>query len=91
MDEAILGGLRSGEDLPDFDYEDFEAGSTGQDRRGEDPGRDTPRSRGRYTDDGDDRISVRPPMMNKDEELAPIGTPSNQVLDKDIWTSSVWR
>ena len=44
------------EDLPDFDYEDFEAGSTGQDRRGEDPGRDTPRSRGRYTDDGDDRI-----------------------------------
>ena len=55
-EEAILGGLRSGEDLPDFDYEDFEVGSTGQDRRGEDPGRDTPRSRGRYTDDGDDRI-----------------------------------
>ena len=55
-EEAILGGLRSGEDLPDYDYEDFEAGSTGQDRRGEDPGRDTPRSRGRYTDDGDDRI-----------------------------------
>ena len=55
-EEAILDGLRSGEDLPDFDYEDFEAGSTGQDRRGEDPGRDTPRSRGRYTDDGDDRI-----------------------------------
>ena len=55
-EEAILGGLRSGEDLPDFDYEDFEAGSTGQDRRGEDPGRDTPRSCGRYTDDGDDRI-----------------------------------
>ena len=54
-EEAILGGLRSGEDLPDFDYEDFEAGSTGQERRGEDPGRDTPRSRGRYTDDGDDR------------------------------------
>ena len=52
-EEAILG---SGEDLPDYDYEDFEAGSTGQDRRGEDPGRDTPRSRGRYTDDGDDRI-----------------------------------
>ena len=44
-EEAILGGLRSGEDLPDFDYEDFEAGSTGQDRRGEDPGRDTPRGR----------------------------------------------
>ena len=55
-EEAILGDLRSGEDLPDYDYEDFEAGSTGQDRRGEDPGRDTPRSRGRYTDDGDDRI-----------------------------------
>ena len=55
-EEAILGGLRSGEDLPNCDYEDFEAGSTGQDRRGEDPGRDTPRSRGRYTDDGDDRI-----------------------------------
>ena len=55
-EEAILGGLRSGEDLPDFDYEDFKAGSTGQDRRGEDPDRDTPRSRGRFTDDGDDRI-----------------------------------
>ena len=55
-EEAILGGLRSGEDLPDFDYEDFEAGSTGQDRRGENPGRDTPRGRGRYADDGDDRI-----------------------------------
>ena len=55
-EEAILGGLRSGEDLPDFDYEDFEAGSTGQDRRGDDPDRDTPRSRGRFTDDGDDRI-----------------------------------
>ena len=39
-EEAILGGLRSGEGVPDFDYEDFEAGSTGQDRRGEDP--DTP-------------------------------------------------
>ncbi|CAJ1436958.1 unnamed protein product [Effrenium voratum] len=26
------------QDLPDYDYEDFEAGSTGQDRRGEDPG-----------------------------------------------------
>ena len=55
-EEAILGGLCSGEDLPDYDYEDFEAGSTGQDRRGEDPDRDTPRSRGRFTDDGDDRI-----------------------------------
>ena len=55
-EEAILGGLRSGEDLPDYDYEDFEAGSTGQGRRGEDPGRDTPRGRGRYADDGDDRI-----------------------------------
>ena len=55
-EEAILGGLRSGEDLPDFDYKDLGPGSTGQDRRGEDPGRDTPRSRGRYTDDGDDRI-----------------------------------
>ena len=55
-EEAILDGLRSGEDLPDYDYEDFEAGSTGQDRRGEDPGRDTPRGRGRYADDGDDRI-----------------------------------
>ena len=40
-EEAILGGLRSGEDLPDYDYEDFEAGSTGRDRRGEDPGRGT--------------------------------------------------
>ena len=51
-EEAILGGLRSGEDLPDYDYEDL----TGQDRRGEDPDRDTPRRRGRFTDDGDDRI-----------------------------------
>ena len=50
------GGLRSGEDLPDYGYEEFEAGSAGQDRRGDDPDRDTPRSRGRYTDDGDDRI-----------------------------------
>ena len=55
-EEAILGGLRSGEDLPDYDYEEFKAGSAGQDRRGDDPGRDTPQSRGRYTDDGDDRI-----------------------------------
>ena len=55
-EEAILDGLRSGEDLPDYDYEDFEAGSTGQDRRGEDPGRDTPRGRDRYADNGDDRI-----------------------------------
>ena len=55
-EEAILGGLRSGEDLPDYDYEEFEAGSAGQRRRGDDPERDTPRSRGRYTDDGDDRI-----------------------------------
>ena len=55
-EEAILDGLRSGEDLPDYDYEGFEAGSTGQDRRGEDPGRDTPRGRGRYADNGDDRI-----------------------------------
>ena len=54
-EEAILGGLRSGEDLPDYDYEEF-TGSAGQDRRGDDPDRDTPRSRGRYTDDGDDRI-----------------------------------
>ena len=28
-EEAILGGLRSGEDLPDYDYEDFEVGSIG--------------------------------------------------------------
>ena len=35
---------------------EFEAGSAGQDRRSDDPDRDTPRSRGRYTDDGDDRI-----------------------------------
>ena len=35
---------------------EFEAGSAGQDRRGDDPDRDTPRSRGRHTDDGDDRI-----------------------------------
>ena len=34
----------------------FEVGSAGQDRRGEDPDRDTPRSRGRFSDDGDDRI-----------------------------------
>ena len=54
--EAILGGLRSGEDLPDCNFEEFEAGSAGQDRRSDDPDRDTPRSRGRYTDDGDDRI-----------------------------------
>ena len=51
-EEAILGGLRSGEDLPDYDYEEFEAGSAGQVPRVT----DTPRSRGRYTDDGDDRI-----------------------------------
>ena len=29
-EEAILGGLRSGEDLPDYDYEEFDAGSAGQ-------------------------------------------------------------
>ena len=55
-EEAILAGLRSGEDLPDYDFEEFEVGSAGQDRKGEDPDRDTPRSRGRFTDDGDDRI-----------------------------------
>ena len=55
-EETILGDLRSGEDLPDYDYEDFEIGSIGQDRRGEDPGRDIPRGRDRYVDDGDDRI-----------------------------------
>ena len=55
-EEAILGGLRSGEDLPDYDFEEFEVGSAVQDRRGEDPDTDTPRSRGRFTDDGDDRI-----------------------------------
>ena len=55
-EEAILGGLRSGEDLPDYDFEEFEVGSAGQDRRGEDPDRGTPRSRGRFTDDGDDRV-----------------------------------
>ena len=55
-EEAILGGLRSSEDLPDYDYEEFETGSAGQDRRGDDAGRDTNRSRGRYTDNGDDRI-----------------------------------
>ena len=42
--------------MPDYDFEEFEVGSAGQDRRGEDPDRDTPRSRGRFTDDGDDRI-----------------------------------
>ena len=68
-EEAILGGLRSGEDLPDFDYEDFEAGLAGQDRRGEDPGRDTPRSRGRYTDDGDDRIFRQALMMSRRKEF----------------------
>ena len=50
-EEAILGGLRSGEDLPDYNFEEFEAGSAGQDRRSDDPDRDTPRSRGRFTDD----------------------------------------
>ena len=43
-EEAILGGLRSGEDLPDYNFEEFEAGSAGQDRRSDDPDRDTPRS-----------------------------------------------
>ena len=51
-EETILGGLRSGEDLPDYNFEEFEVGSAGQDH----PDRDTPRSRGRFTDDGDDRI-----------------------------------
>ena len=55
-EEAILGGPRSGEDLPDYNFEEFEVGSAGQDRRSDDPDRDTPRSRGRFTDDGDDRI-----------------------------------
>ena len=36
-------------------------------------------------------FSVRPPMMSKGEELAPIGAAPIQVSDKDIWTSSVWR
>ena len=36
-------------------------------------------------------FSVRPPMMSKDKELAPIGAAPNQVSDTDIWTSSAWR
>ena len=70
-EEAILGGLRSGEDLPDFDYEDFE-GLTGQDRSGDDPDRNTPRSRGRYTDDGDDRV-FRQVTDDEQGRGAPIG------------------
>ena len=39
--------------MPDYNFKEFEAG---QDRGSDDPDRDTPRSRGRFTDDGDDRI-----------------------------------
>ena len=64
-EEAILGGLRSGEALPDYDYEDFEAGSTA--------------------------FSVRPPMMSRRKEFAPIGAALNQVTGADSSTSSAWR
>ena len=87
-EEAILGGLRSGEDLPDFNYEDFETGSAGQGRRGDDPDRDT--VAGSLTMETI-AFSVRQPMMSKDKELAPIGSALSQVSGMDIWTSSAWR
>ena len=49
-EEAILGGLRSGEDLPDYDFEELVRIAGVMIPIG------TPRSRGRFTDDGDDRI-----------------------------------
>ena len=36
-------------------------------------------------------FSVRPPMMSKHKELAPIGAALSQVSGMDIWTSSAWR
>ena len=36
-------------------------------------------------------FSVRPPMLSKDKELAPIGAAPNQVSGMDIWTASAWR
>ena len=90
-EEAILGGLRSGEDLPDYDYEDFEAGSTGQDRRGEDPGRDTPRTVAGTPTMETIAFSVRPLMMSRHKEFAPIGAALSQVTGADTSTSSAWR
>ena len=90
-EEAILGGLRSGEDLPDYDYEEFEAGSAGQDRRVMIPIGTHPEAVAGTLTMETTAFSVRPPMMSKDEGLAPIGAAPNQVSDKDIWTSSVWR
>ena len=78
-EEAILGGLRSGEDLPDYDFEEFEAGSAGQDRRGDDPDRKDPEAVAGTLTMETIAFSVRPPMMSKDKELAPIGAAPNQV------------
>ena len=57
-EEAILGGLRSGEEQPDIDYEHF-FGSARLGPSSEDPGRDDDQDRAGTTDDGDDRIFRR--------------------------------
>ena len=57
-EEAILGDLRSGEEQPDIDYEQF-FGSAGLGPSSEDPGRDDDQDRAGTTDDGDDRIFRR--------------------------------
>ena len=90
-EEAILDGLRSGEDLPDYDYEDFEAGSTGQDRRGEDPGRDTPRSVADTPTTETIVFSARPLMTSRRKGFTPIGVAPNQVTGVDVLTSSAWQ
>ena len=83
-EEAILGGLRSGEDLPDFDYEDFEAGV--KIPVGTHPGAVAGTPMMETT-----AFSVRPPMMSRHKEFAPIGAALNQVTGADSSTSSGWR
>ena len=55
-EEAILGGPRLGEGMPDFVYEDFEENSAGGGRMSDAPDRDTPCGRRRFVDDSDDRL-----------------------------------
>ena len=88
-EEAILGGLRSNEDLPDYDCDDFKAGvrTVGVMVL---IGTHPEAAAGTLTMETT-AFSVRLPMMSKDEELAPIGAAPNQVSDRCRWTSSVWR
>ena len=90
-EEAILGGLRSGEDLPDYDYEDFKAGSTGQDRGVKIPIGTHPEAVAGSLTMEMIAFSVRPPMMSRRKELAVIGAALSQVSGTDTWTSSVWQ